>query len=279
MSNEKRRTWFITGVSSGLGQALAEKLLETGACVIGTFRNEVARAAFEAQAPGQSIGLLLDVTDEAEVHSSVLNAVTRTGGIDVLVNNAGFGLEGAIEEVTLDQVRQQFEVNVFGPIALIQAVLPYMRKRRTGHIVNITSMAGLTAFPSLGIYNASKYALEGLSEALAKEAAHLGIRVTIIEPGGVRTDWAGRSMVHASKTIDDYAQSAGVYRDGLAQRNGQQIGDPQKVAAAIITAVYSEEPPLHLLLGHDALHYVGQKLGALQAEIMKWAPLSSSTNF
>jgi NAD(P)-dependent dehydrogenase (short-subunit alcohol dehydrogenase family) len=271
--------WLITGVSSGFGRALAEAVLATGDTVVGTLRSQAAKADFEKLAPGKAIGVLLDVTDRESVHTGVEEAEKKTGGIDVLVNNAGYGLEGAVEEVTLDQVREQFEVNVFRAVSVIQALLPHMRKRRAGHIVNITSMGGLTAFPGVGIYNGSKFALEGISEALSKEVKPLGIKVTIVAPGSFRTDWAGRSMVHVDGTIADYEATAGAFRKSLAQRNGRQPGDPKKGAAAIVAAVHASDPPLHLLLGPDALRLVGEKLGALQAEILKWAPLSATTDF
>jgi NAD(P)-dependent dehydrogenase (short-subunit alcohol dehydrogenase family) len=271
--------WLITGVSSGFGRALAEAVLAKGDTVAGTVRNEAAKSEFEKLAPGKAVGIRLDVTDQASVRRGVEDAEKKTGGIDVLVNNAGYGLEGAVEEVTLEQIRSQFEVNVFGAVSVIQAALPYMRKRRAGHIVNITSMGGLTAFPGVGIYNGSKFALEGISEALAKEVKPLGIKVTIVAPGSFRTDWAGRSMVHVDGPIADYEATAGAFRKSLAHRNGRQAGDPQKAAEAIITAVASADPPLHLLLGPDALRFVGEKLGALQAEILKWAPVSAATNF
>lgn len=273
------RTWFITGVSSGFGRALAERLLERGERVVGTFRNAAGVAEFETLAPGRSLGVMVDVTNAAGVRQAIHDAEERTDGIDVLVNNAGYGLEGAIEEVTLDQVRHQFEVNVFGAVATIQAVLPHMRKRQAGHIVNITSMGGLTTFAGLGIYHGSKFALEGLSEALAKEVAPLGIKVTIVEPGGFRTNWAGASLVRAERTIDAYEATAGAARKRRADGNGRQPGDPRKAADAIILAVDAQEPPLHLLLGRDALQFVGQKLGALQSEVMKWAPVSAGTDF
>ena len=271
--------WLITGVSSGFGQALAEAVLAKGDKVAGTLRAEPARAEFDQRAPGRSFGILLDVTDETSVRRGVEEAETKTGGIDVLVNNAGYGFEGAIEEASLAQVRAQFEVNVFGAVSVIQAALPHMRRRRAGHIVNITSMGGLAAFPGVGIYNGSKFALEGISEALAKEVGPLGIKVTIVEPGSFRTDWAGRSMVHAERSIADYEDTAGTFRRALAMRNGRQSGDPRKAAQAIILAVESEQPPLRLLLGPDALRLVGEKLGALQTEILKWAPVSAGTNF
>ena len=273
------RNWLITGVSSGFGRALAERVLQRGDRVAGTFRDEGARAGFDRLAPGRSFGVLLDVTDEPGVRRAVTDIEHQMKAIDVLVNNAGYGFEGAIEEATLEQVRAQFEVNVFGAISMIQAVLPAMRARAAGHIVNITSMGGLTAFPGVGIYNGSKFALEGISEALAKEVAPIGIRVTIVEPGAFRTDWAGRSMMHADRKIEDYEATAGAFRRGLATRNGKQPGDPYKAADAIITAVVSDRPPLHLLLGEDALHNVGLKLAALQAEILEWAPVSVATAF
>ncbi|MGH8780230.1 oxidoreductase [Paraburkholderia sp.] len=273
------RTWFITGVSSGFGRALAERLVERGERVVGTFRNDAGAAAFDALAPDRSFGVVVDVTDEAAVHRAIDAAEARIGGIDVLVNNAGFGLEGAVEEVTLDQARHQFEVNVFGPITAIQAVLPYMRKRRAGHIVNVSSMGGITTFPGLGLYHGSKFALEGISESLAKEIAPLGIKVTLVEPGGFRTQWAGASMTRIENPIDDYDSTVGAARKRRQEMSGRQPGDPRKAADAIIGAVDAPEPPLHLLLGKDALLFVGQKLGALQAEVMKWAPVSASTDF
>lgn len=215
--------WFITGVSSGFGRALAEAALAKGHTVIGTVRQEEARAPFESLAPGKAHAVVVDVTDEVGVNYAIDDVVERHGGIDVLVNNAGYGLEGAVEEVTLDQVRRQFEVNVFGPVAVMQAVLPHMRKARSGHIINITSMGGLTAFPGVGIYNGSKFALEGISEALAKEVKPLGIKVTIVEPGSFRTDWAvaGRCRTPSTPfptTTRRPAHSGGRWRNAMAAR-------------------------------------------------------------
>jgi NAD(P)-dependent dehydrogenase (short-subunit alcohol dehydrogenase family) len=271
--------WLITGVSSGFGRALSEVIFKKGGAVAGTVRKEKDKKEFEALAPGKAFAILLDVTDEKAVRQGVKEAEQKTGGIDVLVNNAGYGFEGAVEEASLADFRRQFDVNVFGAVAMMQAVLPFMRARRCGHIVNISSIGGLTAFPGIGAYHGSKFALEGISEALAKEVKHLGIKVTIVEPGGFRTDWAGRSMMHVDQTIPDYDASAGAFRRMLAERNGKQAGDPRKAAEAIILAVESEEPPLHLLLGPDALRMAGEKLGALTAEILKWAPVSAGTNF
>jgi NAD(P)-dependent dehydrogenase (short-subunit alcohol dehydrogenase family) len=271
--------WLITGVSSGFGRALSELILEKGGEVAGTVRKDADKAEFEKLAPGRAFGILLDVTDEAAVKRGVKEAEEKLGGIEVLVNNAGYGFEGALEEATLDDFRQQFEVNVFGAIAMMQATLPYLRSRRAGHILNISSMGGLMAFPGISAYHGSKFALEGISESLAKEVKHLGIKVTIVEPGGFRTDWAGRSMRHVERTIEDYEESAGWSRKRLAQRNGRQPGDPRKAAEAMLHITQVEEPPLHLLLGSDALKLVGEKLGALQAEIMKWAPVSAGTDY
>ena len=271
--------WLITGVSSGFGRALSELILEKGGKVAGTVRKEADKAEFEKLAPGRAFAILLDVTDEAAVHNGVKEAEEKLGGIEVLVNNAGYGFEGALEEATLADFRAQFDVNVFGAIAMMQATLPFLRQRRAGHILNISSMGGLATFPGVSAYHGSKFALEGISELLAKEVKHLGIKVTIIEPGGFRTDWAGRSMRHVERTIEDYEPSAGASRKRLAERNGRQPGDPRKAAEAMLLVVELPEPPLHLLLGADALQIVGEKLGALQAEIMKSAPVSASTDY
>ncbi|MEW6436218.1 MAG: oxidoreductase [Pseudomonadota bacterium] len=271
--------WLITGVSSGFGRALSELILEKGGKVAGTVRKEADKAEFEKLAPGRAFGILLDVTDEAAVHRGVKEAEEKLGGIEVLVNNAGYGFEGALEEATLADFREQFDVNVFGAVAMMQATLPYLRSRRAGHILNISSMGGLMTFPGISAYHGSKFALEGISESLAKEVKHLGIKVTIVAPGGFRTDWAGRSMRHVEKTIEDYEPSAGWSRKRLAARNGTQPGDPRKAAEAMLYITKVEEPPLHLLLGSDALQLVGEKLGALQAEIMKWAPVSTGTDY
>lgn len=273
------QTWMITGVSSGLGRALAEALLASGRRVVGTVRNQAARQEFVALAPGLAHAVLLDVSDEQAIAGVVAQVEADIGAIDVLVNNAGYGLEGAVEESSMAEIRRQFEVNVFGLIGVTQAVLPYMRARRAGHIVNISSMGGLMAFAGLAVYNSSKFAVVGLSEGLAKEVAHLGIRVTVVEPGGFRTNWAGASMTHVAQQIADYELSAGAMRAGLEQRNGRQIGDPDKAALAIIAAISADEPPMHLLLGSDAFLHVGKKLGDLQTEMAKWAGLSLSTGF
>ena len=273
------KTWLVTGVSSGFGRALALAVLVRGDRIAGTVRTAAAKAAFEALSPERAFGFLLDVTDEAAVHRTVTAVERELGPIDVLVNNAGYGLEGSVEATSLTEMRAMFDVNLFGAVAVMQAALPSMRARRTGHIVNITSMGGLSTWPGIGAYCASKFALEGLSETLAQELAPLGIRLTIVEPGGFRTDFAGRSLAHAARTIDDYEATAGNSRRILAEHGGHEPGDPRKAASAILKAVDAEHPPLHLPLGPDALLHVGEKLGALIEEIGRWAVVSATTGF
>src|SRR5271169_6269235 len=198
------KTLVITGVSSGFGRSLAEAALSDGHRVVGTLRNEAARAEFDRLSPGRSFGKLLDLTQGAPIAPLVAKVEVEIGAIDVLVNNAGYGHEGTVEESSLDDLRRQFEVNVFGAVAMIQAVLPYMRKRRSGHIINITSMGGFITLPGLGFYHGSKFALEGISETLGKEVKSLGIHVTAVAPGAFRTEWAGRSLVRAERKIADY---------------------------------------------------------------------------
>jgi NAD(P)-dependent dehydrogenase (short-subunit alcohol dehydrogenase family) len=268
------RTWLITGVSSGLGRALARAALEVGDRVAGTVRSEAARQEFEQLAPGRSRGVLLDVTDRAAILRSVADVEGWAGGIDILVNNAGYGLVGGVEEASEAEVRAQFEVNVFGALAVIQAVLPFMRGRRAGRIVCVTSVSGLVGWPSLGIYSGSKFALEGICETLAQEVAPLGIKVTLVEPGGLRTDFAGRSSAQAARTIDDYAATVGACKRILAEHAGHESGDPRKAAQAIVTVVEAESPPLRLLLGADAIRYTSGKLGALTDEMARWKSLS-----
>ncbi len=273
------RTWLITGVSSGLGRALAEVVLAGGDRVAGTARSEADRAAFERLAPGRALGVLLDVTDEAAVRRCVGAIEAATGGIDVLVNNAGRGFVGAVEEASLAEIRAQFELNVIGAVSVMQAVLPFMRRRRAGRIVNITSVSGLVGWPSLGIYSGAKFALEGICETLAQELVDLGIKLILVEPGGLRTDFSGRSLQRAERTLPDYDSTAGACKRILAEHAGNEPGDPRKAAQAIVTAVDAERPPLRLLLGSDALRYATGKLEGLQAEIERWSWLSATTDF
>jgi NAD(P)-dependent dehydrogenase (short-subunit alcohol dehydrogenase family) len=279
MTQHASKLFFITGVSSGFGRALAEAALADGHRVVGTVRNDAARTEFEALGPGRAFATLLDVTDIAAIAPAVAKIEAEIGAIDVAVNNAGYGHEGTVEESPLEDLRRQFEVNFFGAVAVIQAVLPYMRQRRAGHIVNITSMGGLMTLPGLAYYHASKFALEGLSESLGKEVKGFGIAVTAVEPGGFRTDWAGRSMVRTERKIADYDEVFEPLRARRQGYSGKQAGDPAKAARAILTLVQSENPPAHLLLGPDAVKLVREKLSALTSEIERWEKLSLSTDF
>ncbi|PTA70845.1 MULTISPECIES: oxidoreductase [unclassified Stenotrophomonas] len=272
------RLLLITGASSGFGRALAQQALLAGHRVVGTVRNDTARQAFEALAPGRAMGRLLDVTDTAAIDALVAGIEANVGNIDVLVNNAGYGHEGILEESTLAELRQQFEVNVFGPAALIKAVLPHMRARRRGHILNITSMGGFITLPGIAWYCGSKFALEGISEVLGKEVAPFGIHVTAVAPGSFRTDWAGRSMVRAPRSIEDYDALFDPIRSARQDKSGQQLGDPVKAAQAMLQIIDSDAPPSHLLLGSDALQLVRAKLASMAGNIDAWEPLSRSTD-
>lgn len=274
MNISKTSNWLITGVSSGLGKALCEVLLARGDTVVGTVRKSADKAAIEALAPGRIHVLLLDVTDEAAIPTVVEQAEQITGGIDVLVNNAGYGLIGAIEEASSAEIRAQFDVNVFGVISVIQAMLPYMRRRRAGHIVNISSVSGLAPWAGSGIYTASKFALEGIGQTLAQETAQLGIRVTNVEPGGLKTEFSGNSLSLASHEIEDYRSVPGIARQVLADPAKSVPGDAKKAAQAIVTAVTSDNPPMHLLLGTDAMQYVEQKQAVFNQDIDNWRHLT-----
>jgi NAD(P)-dependent dehydrogenase (short-subunit alcohol dehydrogenase family) len=274
-----QKMFLITGVSSGLGRAIAEEVLAAGHKVVGTVRNEAALAAFDALKPGQSFAKLLDVTDNDRVPVVIEEVEKEIGPIDVLVNNAGYGHEGTVEESSLEELRQQFDVNVFGVVAVIKAVLPFMRQRRKGHIINITSMGGLMSFPGLAYYHGSKFALEGISGSLGKELKAFGIAVTAVEPGMFRTDWAGRSMVRGSRSIPDYDAIFEPIRAARSARSGKQPGDPAKAGRAILKLVESANPPSHLLLGPDALQYVRADRQLFDNEVAEWETVSASTDF
>jgi NAD(P)-dependent dehydrogenase (short-subunit alcohol dehydrogenase family) len=273
------KTWFITGVSSGFGRAIANAALAAGDRVVGTLRNDEQRKDFAALAPSRSFGVTLDVTDDHKIQPTVDRIEREVGPIDILVNNAGYGHEGTFEESTLEDLRRQFDVNVFGAVALTKAILPYMRKRRSGHIVNITSMGGLITLPGLSFYHGSKFALEGLSEALGKEVRDFGIYVTAVEPGSFRTDWAGRSMKRTPRTIEDYDALMKPVRERRLEMSGNQLGDPAKLGEAVVRLVNIDKPPMHLLLGSDAIKLVDQKLASLRAEYDAWKDVSVSTDF
>jgi len=271
------KTFLITGVSSGFGRALAEAALSDGHTVAGTVRNDTDRQRFEALGRGAH-ALLLDVTDIEAIAPAVADVESGIGAIDILVNNAGYGHEGILEESSIDDLRRQFEVNVFGAVAMIQAVLPYMRGRRAGNILNITSMGGIITLPGLSYYHGSKFALEGISESLGKEVKDLGIKVTAVEPGGFRTDWAGRSMVRAARSIGDYDPIIEPIRKRRMELSGWQVGDPKKAARAMLKVALSADPPAHLLLGSDAVRLVEEKMQLLQGEFDAWKSISLSTD-
>jgi NAD(P)-dependent dehydrogenase (short-subunit alcohol dehydrogenase family) len=271
------KLFLITGVSSGFGRALGEAAIADGNIVVGTVRKEADKVEFEKLGKNAH-GRILDVTETSRVVPTVAEIEETIGAVDVLVNNAGYGHEGILEESSMDDLRRQFEVNVFGPVAMIQAVLPYMRKRRAGHILNITSMGGLITLPGIGFYHGSKFALEGISETLGKEVKDLGIHVTAIEPGGFRTDWAGRSMVRAPRSIADYDAVFEPLRKRRIEYSGNQVGDPKKAARAMLKLVASDNPPAHLLLGSDAVRLVEEKIKGLQSEFAAWMSLSLSTD-
>jgi NAD(P)-dependent dehydrogenase (short-subunit alcohol dehydrogenase family) len=273
------RTWFITGVSSGFGRAIAGAALAVGDTVVGTVRQDADRAAFEGLAPGRSHAMILDVADDSAAAPVVDRVEREVGPIDVLVNNAGYGHEGLVEESTIADLRRQFDVNVFGAVAVIKAVLPHMRARRRGRIVNVTSMGGLMTLPGLAWYHGSKFALEGISESLGKEVRHLGIHVTALEPGSFRTDWAGRSMVRAERGIADYDDLMDPIRARRQAISGHQAGDPARLAQAVLTLVAADNPPAHLLLGTDAERLVADKLAELQAEQAAWRDVTRSTDW
>jgi NAD(P)-dependent dehydrogenase (short-subunit alcohol dehydrogenase family) len=278
MSTQKR-TWFVTGCSTGLGRTLVEAVLKAGGRVVATARNQSSIQDFVERYPDTALALPLDVTVPAQVQTAVEQAVAHFGQIDVVVNNAGYGLLGAVEEVTEAQIRQQFETNFFGSLNVTRAVLPILRQQGHGHILQISTAVAF-GLPGLGIYNASKWALEGVSESLAAEMKPFGIKLTIIEPGGFCTDWVGRSLVHA-KPADSYAATVGGIRDFVVTINAQPEqyqGDPLLFAQAMLRVADLDNPPLRLPLGQDSLDSVRQKMTAKQADLDQWESLSTFSN-
>lgn len=269
---------LITGVSSGFGSALAQQALAAGHRVVGTVRSAQAAKAFEATHPQHAHARLLDVTQFDAIDAIVAQIEAQLGPIDVLVNNAGYGHEGILEESPLADMRRQFDVNVFGPVAMIKAVLPFMRARRRGHILNVTSMGGYITMPGIAYYCASKFALEAISDTLAKEVAPLGIAVTAVAPGSFRTDWAGRSMQRAPRSISDYDKLFDPLRQAREAISGKQLGDPVKAARAMLAVIEADAPPAHLLLGSDALRLVRGKLADLERDLQTWEQLTVSTD-
>ncbi|MBN3727325.1 oxidoreductase [Burkholderia sp. Ac-20379] len=278
-SSANPKVFLITGVNSGLGRAFAGAALAAGHRVIGTVRSEAARTAFELQARGRAFGVVLDVTDYDRIGPAIADIVRTAGAVDVLVNNAGYGHEGVLEESPLDELQRQFAVNVFGAVAMIKAVLPAMRERRSGRIVNVTSLAGALSFPGIAYYSGSKFALEGISDSLAQEVRPLGIHVTALAPGAFRTDWAGRSLVRNARSIADYDAVFGPVRDARRAKDGRQIGNPEQAAQVLLQLVEHPAPPRRLLLGSDALAASRQRIEETAASIDAWADVTASTDF
>lgn len=273
------KVWLITGCSTGFGRELAKYVLENGNKAAVTARKPEDVQDIVDGNTQNAIALKLDVTKNEEIKAAVAETLAKFGRIDVLVNNAGIGYFGAIEESEDDAVRKMFEINVFGLARMTQEVLPIMRKQKSGHIVNIASIGGLRSFPAVGFYNATKYAVDGLSEALAKETAHLGIKVTIVCPSGFRTDWAGRSAEDSPIKIDDYATTAGQNKSNIRGYSGNQPGDPVRAAKAIVKAVDDENPPLRLLLGVAALTGARTKLEELKKDFDAWQETTIGADF
>lgn len=271
--------WFITGVSGGLGLAMALEAAKRGHKVVGTLRKAEQIAEFEANFPQLFKGILLDVRQKNKMEEAVNEAIAFMDSIDVLVNNAGYGLIGAVEELTEAEIRDQMEVNFFGALFLSQLVLPEMRQNRKGHIFNISSIAGVNGAAGLALYNASKFALEGFSEGLMLETRPLDIRVTIVEPGPFRTAWAGGGLVHAAKQLNDYEPLTRLLRERLERVNGKQAGDPEKAARLICDVALSEEAPLRLLLGAPGYQVVEVKYKRQTEEYQKWKDKGLATDF
>ena len=270
MSDSSKKVWLVTGASTGFGRELVEYLLAQGERVVATARKVDGLKELEAKCPEGALVRSMDVTDQQQVEAAVSAAVQRLGRVDLLVNNAGYGMVGAVEESGEEEFRPMFETNVFGLIRVTQAVLPQMREQGAGHIVNLSSIGGLVATPGFGLYNATKFAVEGLSEALAQEVKPLGISVTIVEPGPFRTKFLGKAGGEAKKRISEYDSTAGKMRAYFTEQDGKQAGDPQKAVEAIVKAVESEHPPLHLLLGASTLPRVKAKIEALQKDFTEW---------
>lgn len=272
-------TWLITGCSTGLGRALAIAVLEAGHDAVITARDPQVLAELGDSYPETAAVVPLDVRDHDQVVAAVDVAKDRFGGVDVLVNNAGYGYRSALEEGDPAEVEQLFATNFFGAVDVMKQVLPGMRERGAGTIVNVSSIAGRTSQPGSGYYSATKFALEGASDALSKEVGPLGVRVVIVEPGGFRTDFAGRSLTQSAVPIEDYADTAGLRRKENATIDGRQPGDPVRAAQAILQVVASDNPPLRLLLGSDALRRAEGELVGQRADIDAWVDVTRSTDF
>jgi NAD(P)-dependent dehydrogenase (short-subunit alcohol dehydrogenase family) len=272
------KIWFITGVSGGIGRALALEVALSGDIAIGTLRKPEQFESFNKLVPGKTFAVQLDVNNHEQISQVVDQVINQFGTIDVLVNNAGYGVLGAIEEVTMEEARQQMETNFFGVLAVTKAVLPVMRQQKSGAIVQVSSQAGMKGNSGLGLYNASKFALEGLSEALYVEMKPLNIHVILVEPGPFRTEWAGVAA-RAKTIIEDYSTTAGKVISNIINVHGKQVGDPAKAAKAIIQAVKSENPPLHMPLGEQAIRVIREKLKSVEQNITEWETIAADTAF
>jgi NAD(P)-dependent dehydrogenase (short-subunit alcohol dehydrogenase family) len=270
--------WLITGCSTGIGREIARAALEAGHSVVVTARQADAVQDFVDEFGDHALAVALDVTDAAEIAAAVSAAEEAFGGIDVLVNNAGHGYLSAVEEGEDAEVRKLFDVNFFGAVGMIKAVLPAMRARGSGHIINMSSMTGLVANPPNAYYSSTKFALEAITEALATEVRPLGIKVTAIEPGAFRTDWATRSMKESATPIADYVDVA-ARKDLIKQFADHLPGDPRKVAEAVLMVATLDEPPLRLLLGRDVLKAMRDKIAATSASIEEWKAVTKDVNF
>lgn len=276
----QKLVWFITGTSTGFGRSLTQEVIANGDYVVATARNIKDIESYKQQAPDRVLTLELDVHKEEDANLAVQKAVEQFGRIDILVNNAGYGLLGAFEELTDKQIRHQFETNVFGLMNVTRAVLPTLRNQRSGHIINISSVLGITSFPGLSVYSASKFAVEGLSVGLAQEVAPLGIKLTLIEPGAFRTNWAATTLDKGTKQdTDSYEETAGGLREWLKGVNGVQPGDPDRAAKIIVQIAEMEIPPLHLVLGREALQNAKDKLGPQLNDVKNWADVTISADF
>ena len=273
------KVWFITGASTGFGREMAEQLLAGGAKVVATARKPEQLSALAAQYPETALVLPLDVNREDAVQSAVEKTLAKFGHVDVLVNNAGYGVLGAVEEVTEAEFMPMYETNVFGLIRVTKAFLPQFRERRSGHIVNLSSIGGLVGLSGWGFYNSTKFAVEGFSEALSVELAPLGVKVLIVEPGPFRTDFLGRSGQEATTRIADYDETSGKTREYMKSNDGKQVGDPVRAVQAIIAAVASPHTPKHLLLGKLALTRFRAKLDEFTQELAAWEPVTLGADF
>lgn len=279
MTQQGSPVWFITGCSTGFGKELAKLVLARGWRAVVTARKVEEVQELVKDRSDDALALTLDVTDAAQVKAAVEEAEKKFGRIDVLVNNAGYGYLAAVEEGEDDAVRKMFETNFFGLVELTKQVLPGMRERKSGHIVNFSSIGGLVSFGATGYYHATKYAVEGISESLAIEVKPLGIKVIVVEPGPFRTDWSGRSILESKTVLHDYDQTAGERRKKTKEGSGKQVGDPVRAGEAIIKAVESNDPPLHLVLGKMALELAYKKLETVKKDLDTWKDTSLSADF